>query len=411
MPLSGPDPVQGERGTHVRTPAQREYDLPQDHRNRSEPLAPRGRVKTVKRSMVIIINALHSGGTERTCIEIARHFLERYEVAVVSLTFGGPAEQELRRMGVRVEVLGASNPLNAAVALIRLARILRKRRPEAILTFLYFSDLVGSLTGKVFARRSKVYWNVRNNVLAKDQTGFSYHAAKMCAWGSRFLPFEVVYCSAVSRAQHEAIGFRPYRSAVVENSAEAVPFSFSPEARDEFRRGRFDGEFVFLFVGRFDAVKRVDLYIEACARAHRSFGQGLRFAIAGRRMDANNPQLMELITATGCSDRFELLGFVENRQHLYSAADCLILTSETEGSPNVVYEAIATQLPVIILGTVGTERISADSVHRLESRDLGLLVSAMGRQASASMPSAARRNLTRPSLAAHPLATYYRKSL
>jgi len=360
---------------------------------------------------VIIINALHSGGTERTCIEIARHFLKRYQITVVALTIGGPAEQELRRMGARVEVLQASTPLTATLALIRLVRVLREHRPEAILTFLYFSDLVGSLTAKVFARRSRVYWNVRNNVLAKEQTGFSYYAAKVCAWASRFLPHEVVYCSAVSLAQHEAIGFRPHRSAVVENCAEAVPFSFSQESRDEFRRGRFDGEFVFLFVGRFDAVKRVDLYIEACARAYRSFGGALRFVIAGRGMDPNNSQLLEMITATGCADRFELLGFVEDRQRLYSAADCLILTSETEGSPNVVYEAIATQLPVIILGTIGTECIAAESVYRIESRDLDLLASTMGSRARSPVRDAGSRTSMRSRLAVHPLAAYYRKLL
>ena len=357
----------------------------------------------------MIINELHSGGTERTCVEIARHFLERYQVTVVALTSGGPAEQELRQIGARVEVLRASNPLKAAAALVRLVKVLRELRPEAILTFLYFSDLVGSLMARVFSRRSRVYWNVRNNVLTRQQTGFSYYAAKMCALGSRFLPHQVVYCSAVSRLQHEAMGFRPQRSAVVDNCADSVPFSFSREARNEFRSGRFDGEFVFLFVGRFDPVKRVDLYIEACARTYRSFGGALRFVIAGRGMDASNHELLEMIAASGCAERFELLGFVEDRQGLFSAADCLILTSETEGSPNVVYEAIATQLPVIILGTIGTEHIHGDSVHRLGSRELDMLVAAIANRARS--PVGGNRLSMRPSFAAHPLVAHYRKSL
>ena len=315
-------------------------------------------------------------------------------------------------MGVRVEVLGASNPLNAIIALIRLAKLLRESRPDAILTFLYLSDLVGSVTAKVFARGSKVYWNVRNNVLGRKQTGFgSYYAAKVCALASRSLPHQVVYCSQASRLQHEAIGYRPIRSTIVENCAEAVPFSFSHEARNEFRSGRFDGEFVFLFVGRFDPVKRVDLYIEACARAHRSLKRALRFTIAGRGMDPNNLALRAMIRGTACPERFELLGFVEDRQRLFSAADCLILTSETEGSPNVVYEAIATKLPIIILGTIGTERILGNSVHRIESRDLDLLVSAMTSQALSPVPDAGSRISLSSSFAVHPLAVYYRKSL
>jgi glycosyltransferase involved in cell wall biosynthesis len=362
----------------------------------------------MKHSIVIVINALHSGGTEKTCIEIARHLSERYQIAVAALTIGGPAEQELRQMGARVEILGASNPLKTIRAVIRLVSVMRELRPEAILTFLYFSDLFGAVIAKAISRRSRIYWNVRNNVLARHQAGLSYYGAKLCAWASRFLPYEVVYCSGEARIQHEALGFRPLRSAVVENCAAAVPFSFNPKARSDFRRGRFDGEFVFLFIGRFDPVKRVDLYIEACARTLRSSGGALRFAIAGREMDQGNPNLRQMVETSGCAERFELLGFVQERERLYSAADCLIVTSETEGSPNIVYEAIATQLPVIILGTVGTEAIAGVSVRRLASRDLDSLVAAMGDQARSPAP---RRRAELQSFAMHPLVDYYRKSL
>jgi glycosyltransferase involved in cell wall biosynthesis len=362
---------------------------------------------------MIIINALHSGGAEKTCIEIVRHFLPRYEITVVGLLIGGPAERELRELGVHVEVLNSSSPLQAAVALFRLAKLLRERKPDVILTFLYFSDLIGSSMAKVFARNASIYWNIRNNVLAKKQTGFaSYCAARVCAWVSRMLPDEVIYCSSVSRAQHEAIGYHPRRSAVVENSAAAVPFVFSREARGELREGQFGEEVAFLFVGRYDPVKRVDVYVEACALAHHSLGSGVRFLLAGRGMDEDNPAVLRMIKATGCADRFTLLGFVDDRQRLYSGADCLILTSESEGSPNVVYEAIATRLPVIILGTIGTEHIVANSVEHLATRDVDSLAAAMVRRALQPVTNAAARVPTQSSVAAlHPLVAYYEAAL
>jgi glycosyltransferase involved in cell wall biosynthesis len=367
----------------------------------------------VRRSIVIIINALHSGGAEKTCIEIVRRLLPRYEVTVVGLLIGGPAERELRAIGVRVLLLRASGPLRAAAALFRLARLLRECKPDVILTFLYFSDLIGALMASVFARGAHVYWNIRNNVLTKEQTGFaSYCAARVCARVSRVLPYEVVYCSPVSKAQHEAIGYRPRRSAVVENSAVAVPFAFSSKARSELRKGRFEQEYAFLFAARFDPVKRVDVYIDACARAHRSLGAGVRFLLAGRGMEAGNARLLRMIEATGCAHRFTLLGFVADRQRLYSAADCLILTSESEGSPNVVYEAIATQLPVIILGTVGTEHIVADSVERIPTRDLESLAVAMVNRARHPVTDPGGRESARSGTTAlHPLVSYYEKAL
>ena len=55
---------------------------------------------------------------------------------------------------------------------------------------------------------------------------------------------------------------------------------------------------------------------------------------------------------------------------MMSAADCLLLTSECEGSPNVVHEAMACSLPVVTVdvGDVGS-RLSGVSPTRIVGRD------------------------------------------
>jgi hypothetical protein len=45
------------------------------------------------RSVLIVINALHSGGAERSCIELIRSLKASHRIEVVSLLGGGPAEQ------------------------------------------------------------------------------------------------------------------------------------------------------------------------------------------------------------------------------------------------------------------------------------------------------------------------------
>jgi glycosyltransferase involved in cell wall biosynthesis len=96
---------------------------------------------------------------------------------------------------------------------------------------------------------------------------------------------------------------------------------------------------------------------------------------------------------------------------LYSAADCLVVTSESEGSPNVVYEAIATGLPSILYATEGTEDIVAPLVTRLPRRDIDALVAAM-LEAARRGPAArefASRDWSAP--IPHPLVEYYRGEL
>ena len=366
--------------------------------------------------MIIVINALHSGGAEMTCIELVRQLRESYEVQVVGLLGGGPAEAELRALGVPVAVPPAGAGWWTKLRHCwSLAKLLRGKQPLAVITFLYVADLVGGSLARLVLPRARVYWNIRNNVLARDRMGaFSYAAVRLNSWISPVVPSAVVYCSLLSRQQHESVGFRSRRSYVVENSRASVPFGFSSVKRAAFR-SRLPGDpFVFLFAGRFDPVKRVDTFIEACARVQRSSGENLRFLIAGQGMEWSNPQLSSAVQASGIAARFELLGFVSDRQALYSGADCLIMTSESEGSPNIIYEAMATRLPSVILATLGTEAVSGYGVLRLPTRSPEALADAMARLVARGVSPDAERVSARDAAGAaqeHPLVTFYKGEL
>ncbi|HEY4365962.1 MAG TPA: glycosyltransferase [Steroidobacteraceae bacterium] len=365
--------------------------------------------------VMIVINSLHSGGAEKTCIALARHLRQRCDVEVVSLIIGGPAEQELRSLGIKVTVLEARTFLQKLRSSLRLAQLMRASKPDTVVTFLYIADLVAGALARILLPRAKVFWNIRNNVLSRRQSGrATFVVARVNALLSRFVPSAIVYCSAMSRSQHEALGFRNAVSAVVENSAANVPFSFSPAKRNHFRGRRFEGEFLFLMVGRFDPVKRVDVYVDACVQLHRQFGGAMRFVIAGRGMDVQNQSLMQRIESSGIADRFVLLGHVEDQQEVYSAADCLVVTSESEGSPNAVYEALAVKLPVVIFATLGTESVVGETVVRLPHRDMDALVQAMRECVVKGAVRPAVRvtddNGARPD-AEHSIVGYYRRAL
>ncbi len=74
-----------------------------------------------------------------------------FEPEVLSLTEIGPVGQKIRRLDIPVESLemrrGVPNPL----ALLRLARRLRKSRPAVIQTWMYHANLVGGLAAKAAA--------------------------------------------------------------------------------------------------------------------------------------------------------------------------------------------------------------------------------------------------------------------
>jgi glycosyltransferase involved in cell wall biosynthesis len=363
----------------------------------------------------IVINALHSGGAEKSCIELCGYLAGRCDLHVIALLGGGPAEQELLASGVAVTLLQGNGLAGQMRAWARLAGLLRKHRPQTVITFLYLSDLFGGALARVCAPGAQVYWNIRNNLLSRTQIGSAtYVASRLNALLSRAIPEAIVYCSPLARTQHESIGYRARHSAIAENSPASVPFAYDEAKRAAWRSGWAEQELAFLFVGRFDPVKRVDLFIEACAESYRRCGGPVRFQIAGRGMEADNTWLTQRIAATGIGERFVLLGHVSDRSALYSGADCLVVTSESEGSPNAVYEAMATGLQTLILATEGTEGIGDPLVRRIPTRSVSDLADAMVgvvRARAASICARSERRRAGGAPVEHPLVAYYRSVL
>ncbi len=111
-------------------------------------------------------------------------------------------------------------------------------------------------------------------------------------------------------------------------------------------------------VGSLIPRKGYDLLIDAVARmSHRN---GVRVKIAGE-----GPQRSELVrqaSSLGVADRFEFVGEIapELMPQFLADADVFILTSRSEGRPNVVIEALASGLPVVSSALPGIEGLVED---------------------------------------------------
>ena len=115
--------------------------------------------------------------------------------------------------------------------------------------------------------------------------------------------------------------------------------------------------FVFLWAGRLEHVKGVDLLLEAVKslreRTDKEFM--LRLAGKGSKRDALERQAASL----GLSDRISFLGRISRKEILMEmqGANCFILPSRYEAFGVVLIEAMATGLPVIATRSGGPDFI------------------------------------------------------
>lgn len=126
-------------------------------------------------------------------------------------------------------------------------------------------------------------------------------------------------------------------------------------------------------IGRLGPEKRFDLLIEAARR----LSLHPCVAIAG-----DGPCAADLSRAASSSGvDLRLLGHQQDVREVYEALDVFVQTSDTEGIPNAVLEAMALETPVVATAVGGTGEIVADGADGLlvPRRDVEALARAIQR--------------------------------
>ena len=144
---------------------------------------------------------------------------------------------------------------------------------------------------------------------------------------------------------------------------------------------------LFLAVGRLAPQKRFDLLIDAFARGARP---GDRLAIFG---DGPLRARLEVRAARrGISGRMLLPGHISDLAPWFAHADALVMSSDYEGMPAVLVEALAAGLPVIATrSSAGVTALLGGGLGRLvDTGDVDALAAALAAEVPARQDEAAR---------------------
>jgi glycosyltransferase involved in cell wall biosynthesis len=145
------------------------------------------------------------------------------------------------------------------------------------------------------------------------------------------------------REQYCELGYRVDEIEVIHNGVEPV----APQRAIWRERWNISsGEFLVVGAGRLEQQKRFDRFLRIAKLMREKIPQA-RFAIVG-----SGPFLKDLqqqSRALGLEKITHFPGFDSALAQNIAAADLLLLTSEAEGTPNVVLEAMAAGVPVLAM--------------------------------------------------------------
>lgn len=300
-----------------------------------------------KKKVVHIITGLNDGGAEGVLFRLCLNSSSCSHV-VISLMDKGKYGPFLEEIGVRVYSLGMNPGKPSLWRFLKLIRIIREESPAIVQTWMYHADLLGGIAAKIAGVKA-VFWGIRHSTLEKGKAKkLTIAIAKMCAVLSRYVPEKIVCCAHKALIVHRDIGYSASKLAIISNGYDLSKFAIDEKSGSSLRAllGISRDTFLIGMVGRYDPFKDHDNLILALSRV-KNAEVDFKCLLVGRGLTSENAELVARTRALGISDKVILAGQRTDIPAVMNALDLHVLSSSSEGFPNVLAEAMACGTPSV----------------------------------------------------------------
>ncbi len=301
-------------------------------------------------------------GAEVQLYQLVRQLHRGGQCAVtVILMNSGILETRLRGLGVTVHVLDESR-LGGTRIFFETWRILRKIRPDVVHTHRRKENVIGGVAAKLAC--CKVLVQTVHGLPEEHRRSVSL-ARRAYAWldrlSSRLLAVAVV---AVSVELASRLVFLDQSKIVIIENGIDVEALESAAAHVELPPAQASCTRIAL-IGRFVPVKRVDLFIEIAQELVRRFPGRFAFYVFGDGPQDGEMRLLR--QRLGLENDVHFMGFKEDLASWLRLMDLVVITSDHEGLPMTLLEAMVLEVPVVSHAVGGIPEV-------LGHGDFGILV-------------------------------------
>ncbi|HXJ60589.1 MAG TPA: glycosyltransferase family 4 protein [Verrucomicrobiae bacterium] len=294
-------------------------------------------------NVCFVAGTLEHGGAERQLFHMLQALCQcGVGVRLLCLDRGKFWEEPIRSLGVSVTWVG-QHPSRLA-RLLRVLRELRVDPPDLVQSQHFFANAYVALSARLLGIGG--IGAIRNEGAAEVQ--------KNGPLGGRLnlrLPRLLAANSRIGMWQAIEFGVSPARLYFLPNVVDTQHFKPA--------EGTVKRPLTLLAVGRIVKEKRLDRFITALGRLRTELRLDVRGWIAGPVQDRHHLQELEALAAgLGLLPaHLRFLGGVANMRPLYQQADICVLTSDFEGTPNALLEAMASGLPAMATNVGGVPDI------------------------------------------------------
>ena len=312
----------------------------------------------------IFIAHMGIGGAERVCVNLANEFAEKgHEVHIVVLNLENDVNTHLLDKKVQVHSLGVSRLRYSFIAMFK---YVKKYRPPFLFVFGNEMAVILNKLRKMHLINTPLIVRVLNNVnisLSKEDNispiveKYLQKAQKQLA----DMEHVIAQCDAMKEQLLEKKLIQEERMSRVYNPVSRDLICKTLEIKVPFAKRDVDRTRELVFIGRLDPQKNLPHLIEAFSKVNREMPNTCLRLIGNGNLTES---IKELVESKGISNCVSFEGVCKNMESIYSKADMVVLSSEYEGMPNCLIEAIGCGIPVVSYDCpIGPREIVVDDVN------------------------------------------------
>lgn len=228
------------------------------------------------------------------------------------------------------------NGINTFNTILKLKKIIQELNPELIQGWMYHANVLASLSLIGNQKKPKLCWGIHHSLASSKDESISTKVALM---SGRFLAHSadaIIYCAQSSQKQHQTFGFKNLKNIVIPNGIQLENFKLNNYIHNPCVVG---------FAGRYHPAKGYQYLFETISLLK---DYPIVFKIAGRGANLTTSEIANYFQKYELDEKkVILLDQITDMPEFYTSIDLFLMTSITEGFPNVLVEAMASGVPCV----------------------------------------------------------------